>query len=228
TGQPVWTHINGNNNIVDNGSGLAVANGYVYYACRPTQNFGTCALNQSDGTTAWTYENMTFDGISVSGGVVYVNGVPQTNGGPTQVFALNGTSGSLIWSYNYTAACCGPFIPQPPAVAKGKVYVAVSGMVYAFAAKTGALKWTATEVDYSGVSVANGVAYFFKNDGQGAHLTARQASNGTSLFTSSGYGSGHSNYPPPIIVNGTVYTSGTATTCDICAYGLTAGRTRHR
>jgi len=225
TGQVVWTHIDGNNNI-NGASGIALANGLVYYDCGASFVYGVCALHQSDGTGAWSYLNMTIAARTVSGGVVYANGYPQPNGGQDTIFALNGTTGAVLWSYTYTSQCCGPATPQPPAVAQGKVYVAAGGYLYAFSAKTGSLKWSVADNDMSDMSLANGVAYYQRTvSAVGTELRALQTTNGATLYTSAA-GNGHSNAPPPIVLNGKVYGTFTDSSCVLCEYGLAAPKHR--
>ena len=193
-------------------SAPAVANGNVYIG----QGFtgSVCSLVLSSGSINWC--SSTGDGnnsVAVAKGVVYAN---TTNHG---VFAFNGSTGAQIWQYTPTAGnYSGP--DDPPAIAKGRVYVAgvgFAGNMYALNASTGALIYntssgsggiTNTE---SSPSIANGVAYVECQNG----VCAFKAFNGALLYTSSSSGSRQSS---PAVVNGLLYdTCGPNTAC---AYGL--------
>jgi outer membrane protein assembly factor BamB len=78
------------------------------------------------------------------------------------LYALNATTGALLWSY-YT----GNFIFSSPAVANGVVYFQ-SGTTYALNAETGALLWESTTTGVrasTSPAVANGVVYVGSDDG---------------------------------------------------------------
>ena len=81
---------------------------------------------------------------------------PWTTG--ENVFALNASTGALLWSYE-----TGAPLFSSPAVANGVVYVgADDGNVYALNASTGAKLWsfdTGCDVRHSSPAVANGVVY---------------------------------------------------------------------
>jgi outer membrane protein assembly factor BamB len=89
---------------------------------------------------------------AVAKGVVYVGSLDHN------VYALNASTGALLWSYTTG----GPVGISSPAVANGVVYVgSIDRNVYALNAKTGADLWsynTHTPVS-SSPTVANGVVY---------------------------------------------------------------------
>ncbi len=85
------------------------------------------------------------------------NGILYVTSGTEGVFALNASTGRLIWSHSV-----GIGSYSTPAVVNGVVYVGSGdGQVYALSASTGALKWSYAEggVIVSSPSVANGVVY---------------------------------------------------------------------
>jgi outer membrane protein assembly factor BamB len=105
----------------------------------------------------------------VASGAVYVGS------GDNNVYALDASTGSLLWSY----ATGGP-VSSSPALVNGVVYVgAESSDVYALNASTGSLLWSyPADIVGSSPAVANGVVYvgsfddniyaFGLQDGQGA------------------------------------------------------------
>jgi len=92
----------------------------------------------------------------VAGGVVYAGSYND------DVYALNATTGALIWTYK-----TGSWVLSSPAVADGVVYVgSLDDHVYALNATTGALVWkykTDNVVD-SSPAVAGGVVYVGSED----------------------------------------------------------------
>jgi outer membrane protein assembly factor BamB len=96
----------------------------------------------------------------VANGVVYVGS--GAFGSPGNLYALNATTGALLWSYT-----TGYMLVSSPAVANGAVYVgSTDNNVYALNAKTGALLWRYTTGGSVGSSpsVANGVVYVGSDD----------------------------------------------------------------
>ena len=83
---------------------------------------------------------------AVANGVVYV-GSDDNN-----VYALNASTGALLWSYT-----TGSTVVSSPAVANGVVYVGSSDdNVYALNASTGALLWSYTTGDGCGFLARRG------------------------------------------------------------------------
>ncbi len=140
---------------------------------------------------------------SVANGVVYAgSGFMDRYGEGTHFFALNASTGALLWRYT-----TGDFtrIVAAPAVVNGIVYFGsvnydyYTGRVYALNASTGTLLWKAGGPVYEAPTVVNGVVYV----GSGpAGLLALNASTGALLW----------QYQPytwvvasPAVANGVVY-----------------------
>ncbi len=106
----------------------------------------------------------------VANGAVYV---PSNNG---NLYALNATTGELLWTY--TIAVAGPGVDYSPAVANGVVYVGpADGSLYALNSANGALLWTFPGA-VTPPTVANGVVYF----GCGSYVCAVNATTGAPLW----------------------------------------------
>ena len=105
---------------------------------------------------------------AVANGVVYVGSVD------TKVYALNASTGALIWSY-----ATGNAVYCSPTVANGVVYIgSYDHKIYALNAGTGALKWsytTGNSVYNSAPAVANGMVYVGSYDDKIYALNAASA-----------------------------------------------------
>jgi len=132
--------------------------------------------------SAW---NATLSGICyfsdsvVSNGVLYVaTSVTYTNG---TVYAINATTGSVIWSSPFPTA----FLTTP-AVSDNKVIVAgYNGMVYALNIANGAKMWnysTGAEIMYSSPTVAEGKVFIGSGD---KYLYALDINNGQYIWRKS-------------------------------------------
>ena len=104
--------------------------------------------------TLWNYttgNSIKRSSPAVSGGIVYVGSYDK------KVYALNASSGTLMWSYT-----TGSYVLSSPAVASGKVYVgSYDKKVYCLNAYTGAFIWSYTTGDVveSSPAVADGKVY---------------------------------------------------------------------
>lgn len=169
------------------------------------------AINAINGKILWNYSlggdwysNVTT--AVVANGVVYIGfgslpgngGCSGADGGTGEVYALNATSGTLLWE-TYAGFC-----DASTAVANNTVYVGgADGSVNAINATTGKIVWTFNgngnfgNPIYSAPTVANGVVYI-SNGG----LLALNATNGATLWTHS---FNNTNYASPVVVNGAVY-----------------------
>ncbi len=90
------------------------------------------------------------------------NGVAYFGGGDGVVYALNASTGALLWSYATNA-----YLYSSPAVANGVVYIgSEDGNVYALNAITGAKLWSyyTNTVGWCSPAVANGVVYIACGD----------------------------------------------------------------
>ena len=148
-------------------------------------------------TLAWKYTmDSTFVARSspvVANGVVYIGNYISDDNHSGALYALNATTGALVWKYT------GGGITSSPAVANGVVYVGTWDQnVYAFNASTGALLWkyrTGYLVE-SSPAVANGVVYVGSDD---HNLYALNATTGALLWKYSG------TVGSPAVANGVVY-----------------------
>jgi outer membrane protein assembly factor BamB len=126
--------------------------------------------------------------------VVYVGSTDK------RVYALNASTGALLWSFP-----TGGAVYSSPAVANGVVYIGSDdGNVYALSASTGgALLWsfTAGNVVRSSPAVANGVVYVGPDDG---NVYAFDASTGGLLWS---FATGVGISSSPAVANGVVYVS---------------------
>jgi outer membrane protein assembly factor BamB len=104
----------------------------------------------------WSYPTGVQSSLAVANGVIYAGS------GTGTVYALNASTGALLWSYGTGGAITSP------AVANGVVYVGSNDHnVYALNASTGAVLWsyaTGGMVE-SSPAVANGVVYLGSDDG---------------------------------------------------------------
>ena len=104
--------------------------------------------------TLWSYttgSSILWSSPAVADGRVYVGSADY------KVYALNASTGSLIWSYT-----TGASVYSSPAVADGRVYVgSYDSKVYCLNASTGSLIWSYTTGDYvqSSPAVADGKVY---------------------------------------------------------------------
>ncbi len=176
TGSPVFSSPTVVNNVV------YVANDVALYA-----------LDASAGTELWSYSAyQTFSSPTVANGVVYF-----ASDGSGTTYALNASTGGLVWSY-FT----GSGSSSSPAVANGAVYIGGNNNVSALNASTGTLLWSYTTGGQvtSSPAVANGVVYVGSNDN---NVYALNAKTGAKLWS---YLIGHFvDISSPIVVNGMVY-----------------------
>jgi len=172
-------------------SGPVVVDGVIYVA----SGISIYALSTT-GSIMWstaTGAQIRADSLAVVNGRVFA---ASTDG---YVYALNASTGAVIWTYFLQAA-----IYTTPAVANGIVYAAaVNGGIYALRAANGAYLWNAnpgegTEFD-SSPAVAGGVVYISSTESN--ELYAFNAATGTSLWMATIPG-GESQIS---IANGVVY-----------------------
>jgi len=116
------------------------------------------------------------------------------------LYALNGTTGALLWSYT-----TGNWIYSSPTVANGVVYIgSYDYNVYALNATTGAVLWSFNTGDFGGYidsapAVANGVVYVANQAGD---VDALNAATGTELWNYSALTTFESS---PAVADGLVY-----------------------
>jgi outer membrane protein assembly factor BamB len=210
TGGELWSYLAGGPNDVGSAA-LAVGSGLVYFGCGGQNNFnGVCAINQSDGTFAWSYDvGSGALGLTAGTGALYIS-----DGFDGQYVDLDGKNGTPLWSYS--CSDCGS--ENPVSIAHDVLYApGYGGMVYALKAKTGTLLWSANLADQSALSIANGVIYEDQQGSNNPATAAYNASNGALLWSAPSPGS--TLHPPPIVEDGVLYIAN-APCGTVCAYGL--------
>jgi len=159
--------------------------------------------NQTGGPQYTTARTRSSDGLNVTyGGNVpsspaVVDGIVYVGASDGNVYALNASTGTLIW--NYTT---GFWINSSPAVADGKVYIGSwDRNVYALDASTGTLIWnytTGAAVE-SSPALADGRVFVGSDDW---HVYALNASTGTLIWNHTMEASVISS---PAVADGRVY-----------------------
>ncbi|MFZ0705003.1 MAG: PQQ-binding-like beta-propeller repeat protein [Candidatus Korobacteraceae bacterium] len=156
TGTLLWKHQMGQGIF----SSPAVANGVVYIGGGGIYGGDLVALDAGTGTQLWTFSTQG-DGIASSPAVA--NGIVYFGANYGNVWAVNATTGILVWRY-----ATGDIVVSSPAVANGVVYIgSEDNSVYALDAGSGALLWsyaTQNQVISSPV-VVNGKLYVGSEDG---------------------------------------------------------------
>jgi hypothetical protein len=127
---------------------------------------------------------------AVVGGLVYVGSWDHN------VYCLNATSGSLVWSYT-----TGSGVESSPAVVGGFVYVGCGdGRVYCLDATSGSLVWSYTTGSWvDSPAVVGGYVYVGSGDG---NVYCLDATSGSLVWS---YTTGGSVYSSPAVVYGVVY-----------------------
>ena len=161
---------------------------------------------------------------AVANEVVYIASVPQGSNTNGTVYALNASTGVLLWSFTpvYHSPLQQQFISSP-AVANGVVYINSrvsedgndNGTMYALNASTGALLWSYTAGTGSTPAVANGVVYVGSVDD---NVYALNASTGAKLWS---YATGDYVESSPAVANGVVY--GSSDNGDVYALNASTG-----
>ncbi len=128
---------------------------------------------------------------SVANGIVYVAG---GNGG---IYALNASSGAIVWTKQVNLG-----FTSSPAVAGGMVFAGTGGYLvgdlYAFDASTGDLVWTKAIGPASSPAVVNGILYVRGLE----YVFALNARTGQPLW---GHEIEDYSYASPAVANGAVY-----------------------
>ena len=166
---------------------------------------GMYALDAATGTRKWTYQAGLQTGATISEGIAFATGAPNT------LHAVDIATGTKKWSYQMgtTFGSLGSFAT----VVNNTVYVGSGDKkLYAVDATTGAKKWdflTGGDV-YSSPTVANGLVFFFSSD---ANLYAVDAATGTKKWNvrigTTGKVLGSTS---PVVVSGVVYATGESRT----------------
>jgi outer membrane protein assembly factor BamB len=165
-----------------------------------------------------TVGSIDVDWIYTTGGAVIsspavVNGIVYFGSNDANVYAVNASTGALVWKY----ATGNAISFSSPAVINGVVYVgSLDNSVYAINASTGVLVWKYTTGGpvNSSPAVANGTVYIGSEDGS---IYALNASTGALSWK---YTTGAAIYASsPTVANGTVYIGSE----DYNVYALNAG-----
>ena len=186
-------------------SSPAVADGKVFIAGLyftdgfPWMIYNISALDELTGTIIWT--NITMRAYStgvnvdstVADGKVFV-------GAGNGVYALNETTGAMIWSYPTAGQC-----RSSPAFADGKVFVGVCGhnFSYALNASTGAQIWNCTTGEVSSSpAVVDGKVFVGSYNG---NLYALNETTGTKIWNHTVVGFSCFGFSPAV-ADGKVFT----------------------
>jgi len=146
-------------------------------------------------TTAKPLLGMPWSSPTVANGMVYAASNDE------KLYALNATTGAVLWS-----TCIGFATSSSPAVANGVVYIGSGGRLYALNATTGAVLWTADTISDAQIdsspAVVKGVVYIGITGVPGGALYAFKADTGAKLWTVT-----TENYvqTSPAVANGVVY-----------------------
>ena len=175
TNQTLWNFTTGG--AVE--SSPVVANGIVYVGSDDGYIY---ALDASTGTKVWSYNTYgpVQSAATVLNGVVYVGGFHSH-----AVFALNASSGALIW--NSPTISVYPNEISSTSVENGLVYVCVrnggyGGGLRVLNATTGDLVWTYAPkaLVYSSPAVYDGIVYFGSDSG---YMFALDAVSGNLIWS---------------------------------------------
>ena len=117
----------------------AVSNGRVFFGIGALSNAVIVALNETTGTSTWTYGTALPTTITTAPATAYGNVYVGLDS--TRFFALNQATGSLAWSFNTPNVSNA----TTPAIYGGVVYFGTGrGIVYARNATTGVQIWSYT------------------------------------------------------------------------------------
>ena len=169
-----------------------VANGIVYIVSLDKNLY---ALNATTGVKLWNFSDSyaLYSAPSIVEGIVYF-------GGLNCVWALNGSSGMLIWRAATISPNCT--VQSSPAVVDGVVYVGCSDQnLYALSADTGNRIWAfqSSGQFYSSPAVVDGIVYAGSSKG---YLYAVDAYSGRLLWS---FQTGGPIDSSPAVVDGIIY-----------------------
>lgn len=117
----------------------AVSNGRVFFGIGALSNAVVVALNETTGTSVWTYSTAVPTTITTAPATAYGNVYVGLDS--TRFLALNQASGSLVWSFNTPNVSNA----TTPAINGGVVYFGTGrGIVYARNSTTGVQIWSYT------------------------------------------------------------------------------------
>lgn len=143
----------------------AVSNGRVFFGIGALSNAVVVALNETTGTSTWTYGTAVPTTITMSPATAYGNVYIGLDS--TRFLALNQATGTLLWSFNTPSASNA----TTPAINSGVVYFGTGrGIVYARNATTGVQIWSYTTPTGGAVTSSPAIAlgsktlFFGSND----------------------------------------------------------------
>ncbi len=129
--QPVWTFSTG---VLRGHEGAPLVIGDVMYLVAPFPNTVYALDLNNDGKILWKYEPKQDPNVipvmccdTVNRGVAYDNGKIFMHQADTTLVALDAKTGKVVWSVKTADPTKGATGTDAPMVAKGKVYVGVSG-----------------------------------------------------------------------------------------------------
>ncbi|HVH16442.1 MAG TPA: PQQ-binding-like beta-propeller repeat protein [Candidatus Angelobacter sp.] len=178
----------------------AVSNGRVFFGIGALSNAVVVALNETTGTSSWTYGTMVPTTITTAPATAYGNVYIGLDS--TKFLALNQATGALLWSFNTPSASNA----TTPAIYNGVVYFGTGrGIVYARNATTGVQIWsyptpTGGAVTSSPVLALGSKALFFGSNDR--YLYALNAMTGTILWR---YLTGGQISSSPAVANSRVF-----------------------
>ncbi|OLB70333.1 hypothetical protein AUI06_06765 [archaeon 13_2_20CM_2_52_21] len=131
----------------------AVSNGRVFFGIGALSNAVVVALNETTGTSAWTYSTGVPTTVTTAPATAYGNVYVGLDS--TRFLALNQATGSLVWSFNTPSASNA----TSPAIYNGVVYFGTGrGIVYARNATTGVQAWPMSYTTPTGGAVTSSPA----------------------------------------------------------------------
>ena len=154
-----------------------------------------------------------------------VNGVAYFGSADHNAYALNATTGALLWSF-----LTGGSVNSSPAVLNGVVYIGSEDHnVYALNARTGAKVWSFNtgQAGITSPAIANGVVYVgAERDDTNNNFFALNATTGALLWSGSGVGP-PTVFSSPAVANGVVYVAA-GVAAPIAYHERTAGGAQRR
>ena len=178
----------------------AVSNGRVFFGIGALSNAAVVALNETTGTSTWTYNTALPTTITTSPATAYGNVYVGLDS--NRFLALNQATGSLVWSFNTPNGSNA----TTPAVYGGIVYFGTGrGIVYARNATTGVQIWSYTTPTGGAVTSSPALAlgsktlFFGSND---RYLYALNMMAGTLLWR---YLTGGQVSSSPAVANSRVF-----------------------
>jgi len=146
--------------------------------------------------TLWSYTTANPFGFGIKSSPAVAGGIVYVGSSDYSVYALNASTGTVIWSYG-----TGNPIEGSAAVADGRVYIGSGAKVRALNASTGGLIWSYTALSgiKSSPAVADGIVYI---GSETYNVYALNASTGARIWS---YATGQWVDSSPAVADGKVY-----------------------